>query len=241
MSPVALKRAPIMMCYINHIAAPVVLDTGAENNVIGDVTCRKFGLKILQTCSQAQQVDKSPLKSVGKVLLQLENGNESWTFDGLVCAGIGDIILAGNPFLEQGINPVTYKNQIEIVTKNGHIRTLPWRPVNPAVPTKPKVFLLKAEEKVTIYPDEFVEIKVPTAALHLESSEVMITPRLNSKVKMVDCLPTTHLAMAPKLNDLNSPFLDQSWPNYELVPFPPPNYPTLLEEQFASKTPLLYQ
>ena len=221
-SPVALKRAPIMMCYINHIAAPVVLDTGAENNVIGDVTCRKFGLKILQTCSQAQQVDKSPLKSVGRVLLQLENGNESWTFDGLVCAGIGDIILAGNPFLEQGINPVTYKNQIEIVTKNGHIRTLPWRPVNPVVQTKPQVFLLKAEEKVTIYPDEFVELKVPSAALHLESSEVMITPRLNSKVKMVDCLPTTHLAMAPKLNDMNSPFLDQSWPNYELVPFPPP-------------------
>ena len=63
-----------MMCFIKHITAPVVLDTGAENNVIGDVTCRKLGLTILKTCSQAQQVDKSPLKSIGRVLIQCENG-----------------------------------------------------------------------------------------------------------------------------------------------------------------------
>ena len=197
-SPVALKRAPIMMCFVKHNTAPVVLDTGAENNVIGDVTCRKLGLTILKTCSQAQQVDKSPLKSIGRVLIQFENGAEAWTFDGLVCSGIGDIIIAGNPFLEQGINPVTYKNLIEIVTKDGFIRTLPWRPVEPLVPIKPKVFLLKVEEKVTIYPEEYIELKVPIPAKNLESSEVMITPRHSSNVRMVNCLPTTHLAMEPK-------------------------------------------
>ena len=166
-SPVALKRAPIMMCFIKHNTAPVVLDTGAENNVIGDITCRKLGLTILKTCSQAQQVDKSPLKSIGRVLIQFENGAEAWTFDGLVCTGIGDIIIAGDPFLQQGINPVTYKNLIEIVTKDGSIRTLPWRPIEPTIPIKPKVFLLKVEEKVTVYPEEYIELKVPTPAKNL--------------------------------------------------------------------------
>ena len=64
-SSVALKRSPMMMCFINHVPVPIILDTGAENNVIGDITCKKLGLQILQTSSQAQQVDKSPLKSVG--------------------------------------------------------------------------------------------------------------------------------------------------------------------------------
>ena len=43
-SPVALKRSPIMMCHIKQTAVPVVLDTGSENNVIGAVTCKRLGL-----------------------------------------------------------------------------------------------------------------------------------------------------------------------------------------------------
>ena len=85
-SPVALKRSPMMMCFIGHVAVPIILDTGAENNVIGDVTCKRLGLRISQTSSQAQQVDRSPLKSVGRVLFQRENGENSWLYDGLVCS-----------------------------------------------------------------------------------------------------------------------------------------------------------
>ena len=82
-SPVALKRSPLMMCHYKHFTLPVILDTGAENNVIGDIACKKFGLKILKTCSQVQQVDKSPLKSVGRIVITLENGSNSWTYDAL--------------------------------------------------------------------------------------------------------------------------------------------------------------
>ena len=152
-SPVALKRSPIMMCHIKQTAVPVVLDTGSENNVIGAVTCKRLGLKIMQTTSQAQQVDKSPLKAVGRVVTQLDNGDDSWVYDGLVCSGIGDIIIAGNPLLAQGINPVTYKNVIEIVKDNGQIKTLPYRPREPSICSKPMVFLLKVEQQVTVYPN----------------------------------------------------------------------------------------
>ena len=40
MLSVALKLSPIMMCFINHAPVPIILDTEAENNVIGDETCR---------------------------------------------------------------------------------------------------------------------------------------------------------------------------------------------------------
>ena len=196
-SAVALKRSPLMMCHYKHHPVPLVLDTGAENNVISDIICKKLGLKIMQTSSQAQQVDKSPLKSIGRIFATFSNAEDSWGFDGLVCSGIGDVIIAGNPFLAQGINPVTNKNQIEIVSNNGSIRSLPWRPVNPAIPVKPKVFLLKIENKLTIYPEEFVELSVPGNATYLESSEVLVLPRLHSTVKMVECLPATLLAPSP--------------------------------------------
>ena len=220
-SSVALKRSPLMWCRINHDTVPVILDTGAENNVIGDVTCKKLGLKILKTCSQAQQVDRSPLKSVGRVLFNLENGQDSWIYDGLVCSGIGDIIIAGNPLLVQGINPVTYKNVIEIVSKQGGVRTIPWRPLVPPKQLKPSVFLLRTEQNLTIYPDEYVEFKVPAPALFLESSEVLITPRRGSNVRMVNSCPSTQ-AVSPIYPE--SPMLDnaQTWPNFDLIPFPPP-------------------
>ena len=38
----------------------------------------------MQTTSQAQQVDKSPLKAVGRVVTQLDNGDDSWVYDALV-------------------------------------------------------------------------------------------------------------------------------------------------------------
>ena len=221
-SSVALKRSPIMMCFINHASVPIILDTGAENNVIGDETCRKLGLKILQTSSKAQQVDKSPLKSIGRVVCQIDNGEDSWLYDGLVCSGIGDIVIAGNPILVQGINPVTYKNVIEIVNDQGRIRTLPWRPVLQSKPCKPGVFLLKVDQHITVYPDEYVEIKVPTTASYLESSEVLITPR-NSKVKMVNNVPSTQLVSSNKSWEVDSD-ASRMWANYEVIPFPQPHF-----------------
>ena len=213
-----------MMCHYKHFSVPVVLDTGAENNVIGDITCRRLGLTVLKTCSQAQQVDKSPLKSVGRIVITLENGGDSWTYDALVCKSIGDIIIAGNPFLEQGINPVTYKNTIEVASQDGRIRTLPWRPTEPNGFVAPKVYILRVEEKITVYPNEYIQLKAPPQITDHINSEVLITPRVHSGIKMVNPQPTTQLATIPKAETCTPPYKENSWPNYELVPFPPPQW-----------------
>jgi hypothetical protein len=36
------------------------------------------------------------------------------------------------------------------------------------------------QSKVTIYPDKFIEMEIPENAKYLDSSEVLVTPRLNS-------------------------------------------------------------
>ena len=219
MSAVALKKAPIMMCYYEHYPMPLILDTGAEFNVIGDVTVKRLGVKVLKTNSQAQQVDKSPLLSIGRISIPLSNADDTWNFEALVCSNIGDIIIAGNPFLEQGINPITYRNITEILSKNGQIRTIPWRPLK-TLPTKPVISIVRAPEKITIYPDEFCEIQAPQEMVKFESSEILILPRLNSNVRMVECSPITQSRPCPSINP-TEPNPD-SWPAYDLVPFPPP-------------------
>ena len=46
-SAVALKKAPIMMCHYKHHSVSLILDTGAEHNVISDTVVKKLGIPIL--------------------------------------------------------------------------------------------------------------------------------------------------------------------------------------------------
>jgi hypothetical protein len=61
-SAVAFKSAPLMMTYFNHNPLTILLDTGAENNIISTSIVKRLNVKILQTPSRASQVDKSLLK-----------------------------------------------------------------------------------------------------------------------------------------------------------------------------------
>ena len=91
-----------MTCHYKHHHVSLVLDTGAEHNVISDTVVKRLAIDISKTSSQAVQTDKSPLRSVGRISIILSNGDDSWLFDALVCTDIGDVIIAGNPFLLQG-------------------------------------------------------------------------------------------------------------------------------------------
>ena len=181
-SAVAFKSAPLMMTYYNHNPLTLLLDTGAEFNIISSSIVKYLNIKILQTPSKASQVDKSLLKSVGRIVIPITNGDESWTFDALVCDNVGDVIIGGNPFLNQGINPVTYRNEIDIVCSSGSIRRLPWRPLQHHKPSNPKIGILRSTESVTVYPGDYVDIKAPPELETIGDAEVLVRPRASSKV-----------------------------------------------------------
>ena len=69
---------------------------------------------------------------------------------------------------------------LEIVSKDGSIRTIPWRPIK-TVPSRPTISLLKTPEKVTVFPDEYFEIEAPPEVAKYESSEILLLPRMHSK------------------------------------------------------------
>ena len=84
-SAVALKKAPIMMCLYKQCPTSVVLDTGAEHNVISDTVVKRLCIKMLETSSKAVQVDKSPLRSVVRISISLSNADDSWLLDVQTC------------------------------------------------------------------------------------------------------------------------------------------------------------
>ena len=67
-SKVAVKHAPMMKFFVNHVATKAIMDTGAESSVISESRARHLNLKILPTISGAHQVDKSRLNVIRSVL-----------------------------------------------------------------------------------------------------------------------------------------------------------------------------
>ena len=99
---VTTRKSPRMHCFYAHIPVCLLLDSGAESNLIGEATCILMGLKYSRTTQGAQQVDmKTPLPILGEVSgVKISKGANVFTLDALVTKDdIGDIV-AGEPFLE---------------------------------------------------------------------------------------------------------------------------------------------
>ena len=100
---VTTRKSPRMECFHGHVLVCLLLDTGAESNLMGERTCRQMGLKYSRTNQGAQQVDmKTPLSIIGEVTgVKISKGAHVFHLDALIIKDdIGDIV-AGEPFLER--------------------------------------------------------------------------------------------------------------------------------------------
>lgn len=166
------------------------MDTGAESNVVSDIRAKRLKLKISPTRSGANQVDRTRLKVLGSVYVTLNNKEETFLYDALVCADIGDIMICGNPLMAQGIIPNPVDKCIEVRSQFGPHRFLPWRSDQDGakkVSSTSNTFLLRSPESVTIFPGEYFEMDAPTEMLDKGDCDILITPRItpNSKVTYV--------------------------------------------------------
>ena len=99
---VTTRRSPKMHCFYGHFPITLLLDSGAEANLIGEPTVISMGLRYSKTAQGAQQVDmKTPLPILGEITgVKITKGANVFTLDALVTKdNIGDIV-AGEPFLE---------------------------------------------------------------------------------------------------------------------------------------------
>ena len=82
--------------------------------MISDIVARRLKLKISPTHSGAHQVDRSKLKVLGSVCVNLQYKENEFTYDALVCKDVGEILLCWIPFLEQEIIPNPVDKCIEV-------------------------------------------------------------------------------------------------------------------------------
>ena len=187
-SRVAINKAPLMNFFINHQPSTALMDTGAESNVISDIRAKRLRLKISPTRSGANQVDRTKLKVLGSVYVTLNNKDDTFVYDALVCTDIGDIMICGNPLMSQGIIPNPVDNCIEVRSQLGPSRFLPWRSDQDRDRDKKvsasNTFLLRSPDTVTIFPGEFFEMDAPMEMVDKGDCDILVTPRItpNSKV-----------------------------------------------------------
>ena len=75
-----------MQCFFAHIPVGLLLDSGAESNLMGERTCRLLGLVYSKTNQGAQQVDmKTPLPIVGEISgVKISKGAHVFILDALI-------------------------------------------------------------------------------------------------------------------------------------------------------------
>ena len=187
----AIIKAPIMAVNTDTgFSFEVIADTGAEVNIISDRLDRDLGLKVVKTCSGANQVDKMPLNVIGMITIPVTHGQFCWVFNALVCSGVGDVCIGGNPLLCQGITPLPSKRCIELESDQEKVM-IPWRPEltngpqsQNVVQNFSKLGLLHSETNVTIFPGECLQVKVPPTIASVGDIKVFVSPPV-SKARMV--------------------------------------------------------
>ena len=187
----AIIKAPVMAVNTETgFSFEVIADTGAEVNIISDRLVRDLGLKIVKTTSGANQVDKMPLNVIGMITIPVAHGQFYWVFNALVCSGVGDVCIGGNPLLCQGITPLPSKRCIELESVHDKVK-IPWRPdlvdnqqTQNVIQNLSNIGLLRAENNCTIFPGECLQMKVPPTIAALGDVRVFVSPRV-SKAKTV--------------------------------------------------------
>ena len=178
-------KAPVMAVSTESgFTFEVVTDTGAEVSIISDSVVRGIGVRVDKTCSRANQVNKMPLNVTGMITIPVMHGQFKWIFNALVCSGVGDICIAGNPMLCQGITPMPSKRCI--LVENGNLRQkIPWRPdfATNGNQNMSHVGILRSDTACTVFPGDFVRLKAPPSIAMLGDAKIFITPR-NSKARM---------------------------------------------------------
>ena len=175
---VDIMKSPVLPVKYNDRDVNLTLDLGAEANLMKKECAERLKLKILKTSTKASQADgQSSLNVMGEVHLKFTRQGKQMDFNGLVVENLSDDVICGVPF--QSTNDVYARP----ATKSIHVgeEIIPYNPTVLNVSTARadccKAAILRVPRQTVVYPDEALNIPVPTELEHEEL--VAVEPRLN--------------------------------------------------------------
>ena len=171
---------PLHQCFYQQYPVKVVIDSGAETNMIHESVARQIGIPISSSSQLALQADgHSSLEVVGETHITLTRDKHSFLLEALVVSNLDSDILAGVPFMVQNdISVRPSKKQVQI--GDDTFVSYSTQPTTSSTHTirSCTAHILRAPVKTTIWPGEFIEVDTPSE-LPIDA-EVAIEPQCES-------------------------------------------------------------
>ena len=175
---VDIESSPILHVKCGTVSVPVVIDSGAESNLIEESFAKSTGATILKTNTNANQADgQSRLEIVGEVHLEFQRYPHTFKFNGLVARKLKDKVIAGMPFLSTNdifIRPS--KKQIHISDKE--IVYYETRRIKSATNRRSTAVILRVPQQTTLLPGDSLSVPLPNE--FTSEHYIAVEPRMNS-------------------------------------------------------------
>ena len=116
---VAVRKTAVLKCFYKHHPVIVILDTGAESNLVSQRCADELNLELSKSSQGAAMADRTTLTVLGEVVFIIIRGSHELTSEALVVKeDIGCDVIGGEPFLEKNdIYVRSSKKQIHIGDK----------------------------------------------------------------------------------------------------------------------------
>ena len=174
---IQIVPSPILSVMINNTTAILLLDCGAEANLITRLMCTRIGAPILPTTQKALMADgHTPLNTIGETNFTVEFTHHKFSFSGLVVEQLDSGIVAGMPFLQLNDVYVRANKSTVYVGDCCHYKYSTRSPR--ARTSRCTATILRVPRQTCLLPGEAISFKLPD---ELHSEEVLaIEPRLIS-------------------------------------------------------------
>ena len=179
--------SPCMEIEVEGGKAEVILDTGAESNLIRGDEAKRLGLKIYPTSHKANMADGvSPMEVSGEVhfvatrCCSITDRPHSFRFDGLVVRDLNCSILAGMPFMGKNdvyLRPTANSVYVGDCCSFRYISIRRCTNVSAAT-------ILRVPRQVCLLPGDSLELPVPS---HFREEFISVEPRALSDNNWVQC------------------------------------------------------
>ena len=171
---VDIESSPELHVLCNSHPVPLLIDSGAESNLIQLDYARSIGADILKTKTKASQADgKSNLRIVGEVHLNFQRYPHVFKFNGLVAECLKDKVIAGIPF--QSMNDV-YVRPAKKTIHIGDKEVINYNATRSSrCSNRSTAIILRVPRQTTLLPGDMINIPVPDDLKY--EDQVAVEPR----------------------------------------------------------------
>ena len=161
---VQVKRSPSFDVFRGRHTVHVVVDSGAETNMIRESVARQIGARIVKTDHRAMQADGvTPLRVVGETRVVFSRGNNDIILEALVVRDLEVEVLCGMPCME--LNEIAlYPAKRLLIFADGstYSYSSDVESAGPHAVRRTHAYILRAPTSATtVWPGEYIEVKLP--------------------------------------------------------------------------------